>query len=89
VTSDWLPAVAAAVGTAAGGAATYVAARRSTSGSVRTSSADVIFGASESIRHDLTAELATVKGELAIVRAELAGVRAELAELRTHLKGPH
>jgi len=87
VTGDWLPALAAIVGTAAGGIATYVAARRNSSGSHRTSSADVIFAASESIRHDLTAELKAVKAELVGVKAELVNVLAELAALRSSLEG--
>ncbi len=79
--SEWLPALAAAIGTAAGGAATYVVARRLSSGTTRTSDAKVIWDASESIRHDLT-----VKAELAGVKAELARVSAELAALRTRIE---
>ena len=86
MTGDWLPAVAAIVGTAAGGAASYIIARRLSSGNTRTSDAKVIWEASESIRHDLTAELKAVKAELAGVRSELARVSAELAALRTHLE---
>jgi hypothetical protein len=86
VTGDWLPAIAAIVGTAAGGSASYIIARRLSSGNTRTSDAKVIWDASESIRHDLTAELKAVKAELAGVRAELSRVSAELAALRTHLE---
>lgn len=84
--SEWLPALAAAIGTAAGGAATYVVARRLSSGTTRTSDAKVIWDASESIRHDLTAELQAVKAELAGVKSELARVSAELAALRTRIE---
>jgi len=81
VTSDWLPAAAAIVGTAAGGTATYLAARWRSQGNVRTSDADVVFRASESIRHDLTAQLKDVQAELATVKAELAEVKAALIRL--------
>jgi len=87
VIADWLPALAAILGTAAGGIATYVIARRTSSGQIRTSEAAVIWEASESIRHDLTAELKAVKAELAGVKTELARVSAELAALRTRLEG--
>ena len=77
-----LPGLAAAVGTAAGGAATYIAARRKTSGRIRTSEADVLWEASESIRHDLTAALKVQGEELATVKAALASVSADLVTLR-------
>lgn len=99
MTGDWLPAIAAIVGTAAGGAATYIAAHRKTSGRIRTSEASVLWEASESIRHDLTAalkaqaaELAAVKttlttvgDDLAASRAEIVVLSAELTALRQHL----
>lgn len=100
MTSDWLPALAAAIGTAAGGAATWIVARRLSSGNIRTSEAETLWEASESIRHDLTAALAAqtidlvaVKAEFAKVNLELvalreanAGLSAELAALRRHLE---
>ena len=86
MTSTLLPGLAALIGTLAGVTATYVVASRKVSGRVDTSEAKVIWEASESIRHDLTAELKAVKAELAGVKIELAGVSAELAALRTHLE---
>jgi hypothetical protein len=87
VTDSVLPGAAAFVGTFAGGAATWIVARRKSSGRIRTSEAEVLWAASESIRHDLTAELATVKGELATVKAALASVSADLIALRAENKG--
>lgn len=87
MTSDWLPAAAAFTGTAAGGLATYLAIRRQSRGDVRSSSADVIFQASESIRHDLMARLESVQVELAGVKAELAAVNARLAAVLGRLEG--
>lgn len=82
MSSAALPGIAAAIGTAAGGAATYVAARRKSSGRIRTSEADVLWEASESIRHDLTAALKAQGEELATVKAALATVSADLITLR-------
>jgi hypothetical protein len=81
VTSTVLPGVAAFIGTFAGGAATYVVARRKSSGRIRTSEAEILWEASESIRHDLTAALKTQSHELAAVKAAFAAVNAQLAAL--------
>lgn len=77
-----LPILAALVGTLAGVIATYVIAQRKSSGRIRTSEAEVLWEASESIRHDLTAQVASVKAELATVQAALASVSADLVTLR-------
>lgn len=69
-------------GTIAGAAATYIAAARKSSGRIRTSEAEVLWAASESIRHDLTATLASQSAELATVKAALAAVSADLITLR-------
>lgn len=74
-----LPGLAALIGTLAGVAATYLVASRKASGRIRTSEAEVLWEASESIRHDLTAEVA-------VLRAEVASLKAEIAQLRSRLE---
>lgn len=73
-----LPGLAALIGTLAGVAATYVVASRKSSGRIRTSEAEVLWEASESIRHDLTAEVAVLRAEVATLKAEIAQLRARL-----------
>jgi uncharacterized protein YceH (UPF0502 family) len=78
VSSSLLPGLAALIGTLAGVAATYLVASRKSSGRIRTSEAEVLWEASESIRHDLTAEVAVLRAEVAALKAELAQLRARL-----------
>lgn len=73
-----LPGLAALIGTLAGVAATYLVASRKSSGRIRTSEAEVLWEASESIRHDLTAEVAVLRAEVVALKAELAQLRARL-----------
>lgn len=82
MSSPVLPVLAALAGTLAGVIATYVIARRKSSGQIRTSEAEVLWAASESIRHDLTAENRALKAEVAVLREELAVLRAEVTGLR-------
>ena len=74
----FLPGLAALIGTLAGVAATYLVASRKSSGRIRTSEAEVLWEASESIRHDLTAEVAVLRAEVATLKAEIAQLRAQL-----------
>lgn len=74
-----LPALAALIGTLAGVAATYLVASRRSSGRIRTSEAEVLWEASESIRRDLTAEVAVLRAEVATLKTELAQLRARPA----------
>lgn len=73
-----LPGLAALIGTLAGVAATYLVAARRSSGRIRTSEAEVLWEASESIRHDLTAEVAALRDEVASLKAELDRLRSRL-----------
>lgn len=73
-----LPGLAALIGTLAGVAATYLVASRKSSGRIRTSEAEVLWEASESIRHDLTAEVAVLRAEVAALKVELGQLRARL-----------
>jgi len=85
VISDWLPALAAGAGTAAGGLASWIVARRLSSGSTRTSDAGVIWDASEALRHDLTAALKAQGDELTAVKVNLKAQSDELAAVNSHL----
>jgi hypothetical protein len=78
VSPTLLPGLAALIGTLAGVAATYLIASRKSSGRIRTSEAEVLWEASESIRHDLTAEVAVLRAEVAALKTELAQLRARL-----------
>lgn len=78
MSSTFLPGLAALIGTLAGVAATYLIAARSKSGRIRTSEAEVLWEASESIRRDLTAEVAALRAEVAVLKAELAQLRARV-----------
>lgn len=78
MTATWLPVLAALVGTLAGVAATYLLGSRKASGRIRTSEAEVLWEASESIRHDLTAEVTALRAEVTALRTELAQLRARL-----------
>lgn len=74
-----LPGLAALIGTLAGVAATYLLGQRKSSGRIRTSEAEVLWEASESIRHDLTEDVKAL-------RLEVASLKTELAELRSRLE---
>jgi hypothetical protein len=76
VTSTLLPGLAALIGTLAGVAATYVVARRRSSGRIATS---------ESIRHDLTEDVKALRLEVATLRTENIALRAELAAIRQRM----
>jgi hypothetical protein len=78
VSPTLLPGLAALIGTLAGVAVTYLVATRRSSGRIRTSEAEILWEASESIRHDLTAEVAVLRGEVAALKAELAQLRARV-----------
>lgn len=80
--SDWLPVLAATAGTAAGGAATYIVAARKSSGRIRTSEAEVLWEASENIRRDLTAALATQRAEFDRLRTDMAQMTTELDRVK-------
>ena len=82
MTSTLLPGLAALIGTLAGVAATYVVARRRSSGRIATSEAADLWHASESIRHDLTQDVKALRTEVASLRAENVALRAELAAIR-------
>lgn len=91
-----LPVFAALIGTLAGVAATYIAAQRRSSGRIRTSEAEVLWTASESIRHDLTARIEVLERRVSVLeasnaildndndllRAENRNLEDELARLR-------
>lgn len=79
--SAW-PVLAGLFGTVAGVAATYLAARRQTSGSIDTSEAATLWGASEAIRRDMAAELAAVRAEMTTLRAEVSALLADNVVLR-------
>lgn len=85
MTSTVLPVLAALVGTLAGVAATYVVAQRRSSGRIATSEAADLWQASESIRHDLTEDLKSLRLEVVSLRAENVALRAELAQIRTRM----
>lgn len=82
MSSSLLPGLAALIGTLAGVAATYLVASRKSSGRIRTSEAEVLWEASESIRHDLTAEVAQLRGEVAALKSEIGQLRARLEASR-------
>lgn len=85
MTSTVLPVLAALVGTLAGVAATYIVAKRRSSGRIATSEAADLWQASESIRHDLTEDLKALRLEVVSLRAENVALRAELAQIRTRM----
>lgn len=82
MTGDWLPAAAAIVGTAIGGAVTWVVAYRKSSGRVRTTEAETLWAASESIRHDLTAAIAAKDAELSRMKADILSFTVELERIK-------
>ena len=85
MTSTVFPGVAALIGTLAGIAATYVVARRRSSGRIATSEAADLWQASESIRHDLTEDVRALRQEVASLRSENIALRAELSAIRTRM----
>ena len=85
MTSTVLPVLAALVGTLAGVVATYVVAKRRSSGRIATSEAADLWAASESIRRDLTEDVKALRVEVASLRAENIALRAELAMIRTRM----
>ncbi len=87
MTSTALPVLAALIGTLAGVAATYVVAKRRSSGRIATSEAADLWQASESIRHDLTEDVKALRLEVASLRTENIALRADLASLRQKLEG--
>ena len=86
MTATWLPVLAALVGTLAGVAATYVVAKRRSSGRIATSEAADLWQASESIRHDLTEDVKALRMERASESIrhdeDLKALRTEMASLR-------
>jgi len=82
VTGDWLPAAAAIVGTAIGGAVTWVVAYRKSSGRVRTTEAETLWAAAESIRHDLTASLTANTSEFNRMKADMLALTVELERVK-------
>jgi predicted RNase H-like nuclease (RuvC/YqgF family) len=86
MTSTLLPALVVLVGTLAGAAVTWVVATRKSSGKIVTSEATVLWEASESIRHDLTAQVATLTSEVVALRTEIKELRLELSALRKRLE---
>jgi hypothetical protein len=86
VTSTLWPALVGLVGTLAGMAVTWVVATRKSSGKVEHSEAAVLWEASESIRHDLTAQVATLTADVVALRTEIKELRIELSALRRRLE---
>lgn len=87
MTTTILPGLAALIGTLAGVAATYIVARRRSSGRIATSEAADLWQASESIRHDLSEDVKTLRLEVASLRAENIALRAEMALIRARMGG--
>lgn len=83
--SSILPALAALIGTFAGVATTYLVAKHRSSGKIATSEAADLWKASESIRHDLTAEVGSLRAEVAGLRAENVDLRRELDVIRKRM----
>lgn len=86
MTSSTLPVLAGLIGTLTGVSATYVVARRRTSGRIGTSEAADLWKASESIRHDLTTEVGSLRTEVAGLRAENHRLSDELDMIRRRLE---
>lgn len=80
-----LPVLAGLIGTMTGVTATYVVARRRLSGRIGTSEAADLWAASESIRHDLSAEVSSLRAEVVSLRAEVATLRSQNIQLSTDL----
>lgn len=85
MSSTALPVLAALIGTLAGVAATYVVAKRRSSGRIATSEAADLWKASESIRHDLTEDVKSLRLEVASLRADNVALRRELDAIRRRL----
>jgi hypothetical protein len=69
------------VGTAIGGVAAYLAARRKGSGKVDTTDAGTLWGASEDFRKDQATEITSLRSDNAALRAENAQLRNRLDKL--------
>jgi len=74
-------ALLTALGALAGGAATYWAKRRVTSGTVQTTEAQQLWAEASAFRQSLRDENAALKAELAKVEAERDALRKENADL--------
>jgi hypothetical protein len=85
IDSTLLLAAAGALGVIATALATYLVARRTSSGQIGTSSADTLWRAAEALRVELVAEVLRQRGRIDQLEAKLDSQEREIARLNGRL----